>query len=138
MRSAGITILSGLMLACALGCGGVASQVASSTPAGEDAAAAKGSECLSPPQMEGRVFRVWRFQNGELMALLGWKDGLCKGDILLLTRGGDQINVIEVLDVGEETFFGRVFERGVPELLPRVGDFAARTPQLDEPIVTAP
>ncbi|HUW57221.1 MAG TPA: hypothetical protein VMZ92_11335 [Planctomycetota bacterium] len=135
MRFAGVTVLSGLLLAGLLGCEAAGRKAVGPAQVDASAVAAGRTDRLPPPRMEGEVFRVWRFQNGELMALLGWKDGLCKGDILLLTRGGDTINAIEVLKVDEETFFGRVFERQVPELLPQVGDFAVRPPAVDEPVV---
>jgi hypothetical protein len=78
---------------------------------------------------KGQVFRVWHFKQGELMALVGWRDGLEKGDILILQRDGTQVNTIEALEVHQDTFYGRVLDRSDEALLPRVGDMAVRGPQ---------
>jgi hypothetical protein len=78
---------------------------------------------------KGQVFRVWHYGQGEMMALVGAKDGLKKGDILILQRDGTQINTIEALEVNEETFYGRVQDREDEALLPRVGDMAVKGPQ---------
>ena len=78
---------------------------------------------------KGQVFRVWHYGQGEMMAYLGAKDGLKKGDILILQRDGTPVNTIEALKVNEDTFYGRVYERQEEALLPRVGDMAVRGPQ---------
>ena len=126
-------VVSGLTVAALLGCETVPQQAEKPTEPGEGAPVVAVPPRLPPPTMEGAVFRVWPYRNGELMALLGTKDGVRKGDMLMLTRGGDQINAIEVLNVQPEIFFGRVFERHTPELLPKVGDSAVRPPLLEEP-----
>jgi hypothetical protein len=82
---------------------------------------------------KGQVFRVWHYGRGEMMAVLGAKDGLKKGDVLILQRDGTPINTIEALEVHEETFYGRVYERQDEALLPRVGDMAVRGPQPKRP-----
>ena len=92
---AGMVVLSGVMVLSVLGCETPQQKVETPTETEETVPVAAVPE-LSPPKMKGEVFRVWPYGNGEMMALLGTKDGVRKGDLLMLTRGGDQINAIEV------------------------------------------
>ena len=89
---------------------------------------------------KGQVFRVWHYGQGEMMALVGARDGLAKGDILILKRDGTQINTIEALEVKEDSFYGRVLDRDDEALLPRVGDMAVKGPQpkREEPSMEVP
>jgi len=82
---------------------------------------------------KGQIFRVWHYDQGEMMAYLGAKDGLKKGDILILERDGTPINTIEALEVKEQTFYGRVLDREDEALLPKVGDIAIKGPQPKRP-----
>ena len=123
-----------LTVAALVGCETVQQKAEKPTAPGEAAPVVAGPE-LPPPTMKGKVFRVWPYGNGEMMALLGTKDGLREGDMLMVTREGDPVNAVEVLNVHQETFFGRVFVRHTPELLPKVGDFAVQPSALQEPEV---
>ncbi|KPL01455.1 MAG: hypothetical protein AMK75_04870 [Planctomycetes bacterium SM23_65] len=125
-------VVCAVTLAALVGCETVQQKAAKPTVPGEAAPEVAAPE-LPPPSMKGKVFRVWPYGNGEMMALLGTKDGVREGDMLMITREGDPVNAVEVLDVHQETFFGRVFVRHAPELLPRVGDFAVRAAVLQEP-----
>ena len=79
--------------------------------------------------VKGELFEVWRFRNGEVAGYLGSRHGVQKGNTLILARDGDQINTIEVLHVGRETFFGRVLDRGEDAVEAKVGDIAIKGPQ---------
>jgi len=72
--------------------------------------------------VKGDVFRVWPYGNGELMAYVGTKDGLHKGDMVLLSRDGVTINMVEVLDVQEQMFYGRVIQRDKDAPMAQLGD----------------
>lgn len=123
-------VLLGAMAAVLLGC--TVYEQKAEKPAETEEAVEVVSE-MPPAKTRGRVFRVWRYGNGEIMALLGRKDGVREGDVLILSREGAQINTIEVLNVEEETFFGRVYERDVDAVFPKVGDLAVKPPGVSEP-----
>ena len=78
--------------------------------------------------VQGKVFRVWPYGNGELMGYLGKKDGIRTGDTLALEREGVLINRVEVLEVREDTFYGRVADRRNAGAWPKVGDIAVKIP----------
>jgi hypothetical protein len=83
--------------------------------------------------VQGKVFRVWPFQQGELMAYLGTQNGIHNGDTLALKRGAVTINTVQVLDAREDIFYGRVIRRDDDVLLPREGDVAVVVPATDLP-----
>jgi len=127
MRGCAAAALLGMIMTAVLGC-----QEMQKTESPAVAAAPSAEPVFDAnPQTwaKGEVFRVWHYGQGELMALVGARDGLKKGDILILKRDGTQINMIEALEVNEETFYGRVLDRDDEALLPRVGDVAVRGPQ---------
>ena len=82
--------------------------------------------------VRGDVFRVWPYGNGELMAYVGTKDGLRKGDVVLLSRDGVTINMVEVLDVQEQMFYGRVVQRDPDAPMAQLGDIIILPPRLPE------
>jgi hypothetical protein len=89
-----------------------------------------GPPASAPPAtwVKGRVFRVWPYGQGELMADLGAQDGIRIGDTLALQRGGLSLNSIEVVEVNEKTFYGRVVRRDDPGVWPKEGDMAVVVP----------
>ena len=89
-----------------------------------------GPRATDPPAtwVKGRVFRVWPYGHGELMADLGAQDGIRVGDTLALQRGGLSLNSIEVVEVNEKTFYGRVVRRDDPGVWPKEGDMAVVIP----------
>jgi hypothetical protein len=114
------------------GCAGNMEQSTKAPEKTEAPAAPAGPQMSDPPAkwVQGKVFRVWPFGNGELMAYLGAKDGLHTGDMLALMRGGQTLNSIEVIEVHSETFYGRVVQRDDPGLWPKEGDIAAKFPPM--------
>ena len=78
--------------------------------------------------IQGKVFRVWPFANGELMAYLGTENGVHNGDTLALQREGVTINTIEVLDAHEDIFYGRVVRRDDEAVMAKEGDLAVKVP----------
>ncbi len=89
-----------------------------------------GPQASDPPStyVQGKVFRVWPYGHGELMAYLGARNGIRVGETLALQRGGVTLNSIEVLDVHEDTFYGRVVDRADAGIWPKEGDVAVKLP----------
>ena len=89
-----------------------------------------GPKATDPPDTwtHGKVFQVWPYENGKLMAYLGSDDGIRPGDKLALTRGGVMLNTVEVIDVHKFTFSGRVIDRKDEGAQPKEGDLVVRIP----------
>ena len=123
-----------LAVAACAGCTTSAAQKEQAPAAKEDLAVAPptptGPTAADPQSawVKGKVFRVWPYGRGELMAYLGTKDGIRTGDMLALQRGGLTLNSIEVLDVHEDTFYGRVVRRDDAGVWPKEGDLAVVIP----------
>ena len=133
MRRLPALAIVGTAIAFTLGCEHFMQTPEGRAPAEETEAVA--SEPMGKP-VEGRVYRVWPYGNGELMAYMGWRDGLKKGDLLLLTRNGVQVNSVETLHVEEDLFFGRVLDRSDEGLLPKEGDIVVKLPKVGTPATT--
>jgi hypothetical protein len=90
-----------------------------------------GPKATDPPSTwtKGKVYRVWPFGQGELMAYLGSKDGLRVGDTLSLQRGGKSLNTVEAITVNEETFYGRAINRSDEGAMPKEGDIVVKVPR---------
>jgi hypothetical protein len=84
---------------------------------------------------KGEVFRVWPYRNDEVEGMLGMRDGVSEGDVLILMRDGVVINSVVVMQVQERTFLGRVTDHGPTAVRPQVGDWAIRGPQPYMPAV---
>ena len=80
--------------------------------------------------VKGDVFRVWPYGNGELMAYVGTKDGLRNGNVVILSRDGVTINMVEVIDAQEQIFYGRVVHRDTDEPMAQLGDVIILPPRL--------
>ena len=135
-RALGLTLLPVTLTAASAGCAGFGQQAQPQTPPPpqQEMRPVEPEPDIIPAKfVKGRVFRVWQWGNGELMAYLGTKDGVKKGDILVLQRAGLVINTIEVLVVSEDQFLGRVYERGTEALMPQVGDTAILGPIWEMP-----
>ena len=78
---------------------------------------------------KAELYKVWPYGNGEVAGWLGARQGLRKGDYLILSRDGVRINTVLVLRVFPDTFYGRVLERGPRDVAPQVGDIAIKGPQ---------
>ena len=123
------------LLAGMIGCKG-SEESTKARPADTTEVAASESLHVDGGWVKGYVRKAWPYRNGEMLGLLGTKDGIHKGDILILAREGATINTVEVLQVQEEQFYGRACESGAMELLPQVGDAVMKAPRLKQ--VTAP
>lgn len=129
-----LTAFLSLAIAAAIaGCGTNMQQSTQAPAKAEPQAVAEptGPRASDPPATwtKGKVFRVWPFGNGELMAYLGSKDGIRTGDTLALQRGGVTLNSIEVVEVHEDTFLGRIVMRDDAGAWPKEGDMAVRIPK---------
>jgi len=127
-RLLGVTLVAGL--AVLSGC------VSGERKAADLKAAAPVVEPVEPPfnpspdtWPKGELYRVWPYGNGEVAGWVGTKQGVEKGDYLILSRDGVRINTVEVLRAYPDTFFGRVMERGRLDVAPQVGDIALKGPQ---------
>ncbi len=136
MKSA-MTILVVLALVVSAGCTSTSVDNSAQTPRAQSTAP------VPPPQspyvgpaatqpsstfVQGKVFRVWPFENGKLMAYLGAEDGIRAGDRLALLRGGVMINTVEVVDVEQDILTGRVVDRKDEGAQAKEGDIVMRVP----------
>ena len=69
MKAAMMAVLSGVMMLSVLGCETVQQKAETPTEA-EAVGPVVAARELPPPKMQGRIFRVWPYGNGELQALL--------------------------------------------------------------------